>query len=66
VKSDIININFSKMKRIIIASLFFIGAFGLKAQSPDLAHKIDSLMGISITKGAPGGVVSVIKDGKIL
>jgi CubicO group peptidase (beta-lactamase class C family) len=54
------------MKRILIASLFLIWAFGLKAQSPDLAAKIDSLVGITVSKGTPGCVVGVVKDGKIL
>jgi CubicO group peptidase (beta-lactamase class C family) len=54
------------MKKTLILSLFFIVTLSLKSQIPEFANKIDSLVVSQFNNGGPGGVIGVIKDGKIL
>lgn len=54
------------MKKTIIFSLFFIGSLVLRGQTTDLTNKIDSLLGTQIMNGTPGGVIGVVKGGKVL
>lgn len=52
------------MKKTVIFMLFLAGLSALKAQSPDLSGKVDSLAGIYFGNARPGGVIGVLKDGK--
>jgi CubicO group peptidase (beta-lactamase class C family) len=54
------------MKKILILSLLFVGSFGLQGQTTSLTNKIDSLLGSQIMNGTPGGVICVVKNGKVL
>ncbi|MFZ0280563.1 MAG: serine hydrolase [Bacteroidales bacterium] len=53
------------MKKALILFCLVIGAFSLGAQSFNLAFKIDSLVGVNVTKATPGCVVGIVKDGEV-
>ncbi len=53
------------MKNTIIFSLLLIVSMGLKGQTTDLSNKIDSLLGTQIMNETPGGVIGVVRDGKV-
>jgi CubicO group peptidase (beta-lactamase class C family) len=53
-------------KTILLFVIFIIASVILKAQSPDLANKVDSIINASFSATTPGCAVGVIKDGKVL
>ena len=54
------------MNKTIIFTLLFIGSVVLRGQPTDFTNKIDSVLATQILNGTPGGVVGVVKDGKVL
>ena len=46
--------------------MLFIGSVVLRGQPTDFTNKIDSFLATQILNGTPGGVVGVVKDGKVL
>jgi len=54
------------MNRILMLTIFMISTYCLTGQPSDLSNKIDSLVGLNVSKSSPGCTVGIVKDGEVL